>query len=559
MQKYFPGKSPATSILCRCLLYMALVPFAFPQAMSDVPGYLHATPATHSLSGTVVNSISGEPVRRALVQAGSSAGGNPVSVFTDAEGRFEFASLPESEIVLSVRKPGFFNELELRHSDSSPYDLVHLGADASSVVLKLVPESTIVGHVVSSKGEPIEDSTIRIFQEHIVEGRKRWDLRSQVSTDEDGQFRLANLVPGQYLLVAGPDLPGSFTPVARRSSRLRGYGTTFYPGVPNLQAATPLAITGGQQLQADFSLRSEPLFKVSGTILGVPVGTPVNVQFETQTGEILPATVGVDANEKFQARVPAGAYVLQLRGPAQAGQAQAADLPLVVDADMENLTFALAPEIALPVRVELRHTGAPDVQPYTRSNRQLSSYGLSMVRLISTDKRMQVREFAADRNEKGGALAFHNLAPGRYAVEIAPVPPWYVRSASSGTIDLLREELVISPGHRPEPLEIILRDDSAGLRGTIDADGKPSGGTVLLFSDHMSLEHVQTASAQNGTEFLFSGLAPGDYKVLAFDSVEGLEFKNPEVLGPYLSKAVSVTLQPNDVARVNLERMIRTK
>jgi len=537
---------------------MALVPFAFPQAMSDIPGSIRATPATHSLSGTVVNSISGEPVRRALVQAGSSAGGNPISVFSDAEGRFEFASLPESEIVLSVRKPGFFNELEL-HPDFSHYELVHLGADASSVVLKLVPEGTIVGHVVSSKGEAIEDSTIRIFQEHIVEGRKRWDLRSQVSTDEDGQFRVANLVPGQYLLVAGPDLPGSFTPFARRSSRLRGFGTTFYPGVPNLQAATPLSIAGGQQVQADFSMKSEPLFKISGTILGVPVGTPVNVQFETQTGEILPATVGVDANEKFQARVPAGAYVLQLRGPDQAGQAQASDLPLVVNADMENLTFALSPEIALPVRVELRPTGAPDVQPYTRSNRQLSSYGLSMVRLISTDKRMQVKEFAADRNEKGGALAFHNLAPGRYVVEIAPVPPWYVRSASSGTIDLLREELVISPGHRPEPLEVILRDDGAGLRGTIEADGKPSGGTVLLFSDHMSLEHVQTASAQNGAEFLFSGLAPGEYKVLAFDSVEGLEFKNPEVLGPYLSKAVSVTLQPNDVARVNLERMIRTK
>ncbi len=536
---------------------MAMVPFAFPQAIPNLPGSIRATPATHSLSGTVVNSISGEPVRRALVQAGSSAGGNPISVFSDAEGRFEFASLPESEIILSVRKPGFFNELEL-HPEASPYELVHLGADTSSVVLKLLPESTIVGHVVNTKGEAIEDSLIRIFQEHIVEGRKRWDLRSQINTDEDGQFRLGNLVPGQYLLVAGPDLPGSFTPFARRSSRLQGFGTTFYPGVSNLQAAIPLAIAGGQQLQADFSLKAEPLFKVSGTVLGVPVGTPISVQFETPTGEILPAT-DVDENEKFQARVPAGAYVVQLRGPPQAGQAQASDLPLVVNADVENLTFALAPEIALPVRVELRPTGAPDVQPYTRSNRQLSSYGLSMVRLVSTEKRMQVKEFMADRNEKGGALAFHSLAPGRYAVEIAPVPPWYVRSAISGTTDLLREELLISPGRRPEPMEIILRDDGAGLRGTINTDGKPSGGTVLLFSEHMSLEHAQTASAQNGSEFLFSGLAPGDYKVIAFDSVEGLEFRNPEALGSYLSKAVSVTLQPNEVARVNLERIIRTK
>ena len=50
-----------------------------------------------------------------------------------------------------------------------------------------------------------------------------------------------------------------------------------------------------------------------------------------------------------------------------------------------------------------------------------------------------------------------------------------------------------------------------------------------------------------------SGLAPGAYNVIALDHVDGLEYTNPEVIGPYLSSAQHVVLQPNQKLELNLE------
>jgi hypothetical protein len=49
------------------------------------------------------------------------------------------------------------------------------------------------------------------------------------------------------------------------------------------------------------------------------------------------------------------------------------------------------------------------------------------------------------------------------------------------------------------------------------------------------------------------GLAPGEYSVLALDHLDGLEYTNPEVINPYLSKAQHVVLQPNQKIELYLE------
>jgi len=505
-----------------------------------------------------VNSVTGEPVRRALVQVGSSAGGGQISMLTDAEGRFEFPALPESELVLTARKPGFFNDLEL-HPEYFHYDTIHLASDTSSVVLKLHPESSIFGHVLTLK-DPVEDCPVRVFEERIVDGRKQWEQRGQTMTDEDGQFRVANLVPGQYLLVAGPNLASAQAALFQvRSARPEGFGTIFYPGVSELEAATPVTVAGGQQLQVDFSLKPEPIFSISGTVVGLGEGVHPALQIVNRAGEALSIPVNFDRQTgKFKTKLPGGAYVIQLRGQDSAGLLFASDLPLTVHADVEGICLPLGPSITLPITVDLGVTGMTEVPD--QANRLLrNAEGISSVRLIPREKQFQVQEFQAERNEKSRALAVRNLTPGRYTVEITAAPPWYVRAVTSGTTDLLREDLVIAGGRRPDPLEVVLRDDSSSLHGTIHADGQPSGGTVLLFSDQRSLEHAQTAVVQNGAEFLFSGLAPGDYKVLAFDSIEGLEFRNADAVSPYLSRAVAVTLQPNEATNVNLEQIRREK
>ena len=130
---------------------------------NDAPEPSPPPPSTSafSLSGVVVNSVTGEPVRRALVQVAGPplTTATPLTLLTDSEGRFQFSDLPESDITLVAHKPGFFSDQELHPENYQP-SIVHLGANTPSMVLKLLPEGSISGHVSTTKGDPLEDLSL---------------------------------------------------------------------------------------------------------------------------------------------------------------------------------------------------------------------------------------------------------------------------------------------------------------------------------------------------------------------------------------------------------------
>jgi hypothetical protein len=177
------------------------------------------------------------------------------------------------------------------------------------------------------------------------------------------------------------------------------------------------------------------------------------------------------------------------------------------------------------------------------------------VRLMSSEVHLVPQEFQADNDVADRSFAVRNFSPGKYFVDLQPNPPWYVQSATSGTTDLLREELVITPGHHPDPIDIVLHDDGATVSGSVRVEGQPVAGAVLLVPEQGSMTQVRLAQAVPGGEFIFDRVPPGEYKLLAFDSVESLEFRNPLVMASYLSKAAQVTLRPNEQANLTVEEI----
>jgi len=512
------------------------------------------TSSPHSLSGTVVDAVTGEPVRRAMVQAAPVNSSQLRSVLTDSEGRFEFSGLPESEISVLAHKPGFFSGADLNPGDFQP-EVVHLVNDTASVTLKLVPEAIVAGHVATVKGDPIEDTLVRIFREVITNGYRHWEAKSQATTEEDGQFRMVGLTPGRYLLAAGPNVP-SVRAIRNRGVRKEGFGTMFYPGVSDMDAATPFLLSGGQQVTADFALKLEPLFQISGMVVGFSAGSAVEVKFATKSGEVIPSPIDVDMQTgRFHGAIPGGSYILQARGSDSAGRLSATDLPLIVSGDVQGIALALGSSINIPVNVELRPSSNSAEGIATANFLPGREIAASAVRLISTDARIDNVEYQAEKN-KDGTLAFHNLVPGRYSLDVSTMAPWYVRSATSGTINLLREDAVIGSGRRLDPIEVVLRDDGARLKGKVLVDGQAAGGWVLVCADQELLTQARTTLIAAGAGFEFAGLAPGEYKVLAFDrdTFAALEFRNADVLASYLPKATTVVLQAGEEATINIER-----
>ena len=150
----------------------------------------------YSLTGIVVNSVTGAPIRSALVQITFS---RQLSTLTGSDGKFKFEGLPSGQTAVSVRKPGFFSEEEI-HSLTNTQRMFSTGPDSAPAVLKLVPEGVIFGTIRGEEGEPLEGMNVRLTRNSFNSGHKRREAQATVQTDETGAFRFAELIPAIYFL-----------------------------------------------------------------------------------------------------------------------------------------------------------------------------------------------------------------------------------------------------------------------------------------------------------------------------------------------------------------------
>lgn len=510
--------SMATFGLCLAL-YFALSAMAttIVQRKSDAP-----STGPYSFSGVVLNDATGEPVPRAVVQIGASF---TRATFADSEGHFEFTDLPEVQAAIYAAKPGFF-----------PFErtqTIQIGPKTDAVVLKLSPEASIVG-TVEADGEPVEKLPIQVYASQVINGRRQMSLISTTDTDEDGLFRVKALRPGNYYLAAGPSAMGQETIAANAEV----YPETFYPGVGEISSAGTIQVLAGQQAQATIKLQPETPVEISGTVIGAAHSDDVRMQIFGWASYALPWSIHCEANTgKFSTRLLPGRY--KLRAYSQAtGQNMVGERELNVTANMAGITISLAPLASIPVVFRQETSG--------QQERQLPIVGLA-------GKQMPYGPAATiyARPIRGtGNFVIDGIFPGTYRLQANSHNTWYVQSASSGGIDLLHEDLVMTQDTMPAPIEIGVRGDGATLRGAISSEGKGVPGVVVLVSENANHDITSMPTAEDG-RFVVQGIAPGDYSLLAFDRLDQVEYMNPEVLSGYLSKANHVTLQPNQTLEIN--------
>jgi Carboxypeptidase regulatory-like domain len=443
-----------------------------------------------------VNSVTGEPIRRALVQIYMALGH---AIMTDDSGHFEFKGLPSGQTTVNVRKPGFFSEGEAARKGPMPV-AVTVGPETDAIVLKLIPEAAIQGKIRSEDGEPIEAAPVMAFALHINNGHKIWDQAGSTRTDEDGEFRIANLTPGTYYLEAGPKLRSSF-PNARSATRQLGFAAAYYAGTPARESATAIELGPGQQFEAGLLLKPEPLFHITGAISGLSDSQDTSVQVVNQYGEAVRVPVRLDQETgEFQANVPAGSYLLRATTWSERGQSSSTEVPLVVHSDVDRLQIALSPPHSIPVMVKL--------EPVHRHERsELQAVRLVSVRFRVTDPAQAAPEYSSnvEKTQNRLALVIHDLAAGKYSVEVQPTGDWYVRQARCGSTDLLNDQLTVLPGVQTPPIEIVLRDDGATIRGKVDMGEGQKRAAVVVVPSHAA-EKAKMVWTSPGGDFAQSAL-----------------------------------------------------
>src|ERR1700746_3413203 len=196
----------------------------------DGTGDKSSSTGPYTLSGIVVDALTGAPIRRALVQL---VGPQSRLVLTDEGGKFRFENLARGQGRINAQKPGYANS-----SSESP-TMVTIGADTSLLVLKLEPESAIAVKVTGEDGEGVEGLPVRVLSSQVQDGRRYWGTHGGRETDEQGESRAGNLPPGKYYVSVGP----SFRPVGHVGDGAQGsdvgYPRVFYPNAGEMEGAAP--------------------------------------------------------------------------------------------------------------------------------------------------------------------------------------------------------------------------------------------------------------------------------------------------------------------------------
>jgi hypothetical protein len=500
---------------------------------------------TYVVEGTVINSVTGEPVRGALVQIHID---QQVSLLTGPDGKFHFDSVPQSQVTITVRKPGFFTEQEISQGPM-PNQLTQVGPGMKPVIMKLIPEGAIYGRITDSDGDPIQDLQIGLVQAAIVNGQRSWQRMGSQQSKDDGEFRFFGLLPGAYYLRTESTPVANLRVGANSAAARGGYPSNYYPGISDLGSATAIAVEPAKEVRADFSVRREVLYQVSGRVIGAPKQMPLNIQVLGSDGEWFNGGVQMDPRAgTFTAFVPKGSYVIKAYANDNNGPQGVAVQSVNVNGDVAGLSLAITPLATIPVDVRFEITQNTNSVPYSTDMQPVS------VTLVSKGTVFTNQGYTATMQgqPEGQSFAVRNVEPGRYTVQLMPTGHWYIESARCGQVNLVTEDLNVQTGGPGQPIEIVLRDDFATVSGAISLDGQPAKGTVLLIPDGNPRGAVALLTNPDG-RFQKEDLPPDDYKVIAFDRVDGLEYTNTEAMRAYFSWEQPLHVSPNGQATVQLE------
>jgi len=540
------------------------------------------TPQTESVRGTVVNSVTREPIGRALVFSPD----NRFATLTDSEGHFEFtvpapsAATAEggrmiisvrngslSAISLMARKPGFLDGRQ-----AIPATV------GKELTIAQVPEALIVGRVVLPSSEAPDRIQVELYHRQVQDGRAHWVMKSQVTTKSTGEFRFADLPAGSYKLLTRELLdrdPLTFNP----RGPLFGYPPVYFPAAGDFVSAETIPLAAGKIFQADITLVKQPYYPIKVAVTNAQPGLGMQVVVSPQ-GNRGPGYALGAGQGTIEGMLPSGTYTVEAASFGPNSVAGSVSIT-VKGAGTEGASLALVPDSSIDVNVKEEFTN-PDsaagqgVVTFSGPTRGPAITIRSGPRLYLNMQLEPADDFGLGQGASFGRtagpagefLTIDNVRPGRYWVKVNS-SRGFASSVTSGGIDLQHEPIVVSAGSSP-PIEVTMRDDWAEVEGSVEGIASPFGETdASPFQNGMSFEaaaHVyfvplpdsngefrETWVGRDG-KFNLQQLPPGAYRVLAFDHEQPeLEYRSAEAMRAYDSKGQVMRLVGSQKEQLRLQ------
>ena len=170
-----------------------------------------------------MDAVSGKPVKDVtLLLALTTGTATPSRGKSDEEGRFAFKDLEAGGYVLIADHPRFARQTYGSRNGLLGGTILTLstGQDMRTLAFKLQPNAVASGRVLDEDGEPMPDVMVAALKGMYQRGRRQFMPLGSAMTNDLGEYRIANLAAGRYLLSATLMKPPS-APSRRATSRRR--------------------------------------------------------------------------------------------------------------------------------------------------------------------------------------------------------------------------------------------------------------------------------------------------------------------------------------------------
>ena len=494
---------PALLLLAAQLTVGQQRPTAIRRDGPPVPDQSNYTGPKGSISGTVTDSVTGAPIRKAQVNC------NGTIAVTDASGSFTFDQLPPASYFINAQQSNY--PQTPMASPPTPLTLAP-GEQKRGFEIKLTPGAALSGHITDDDGDPLPNCNVA-----VITRNRNQAMPGNAVTNKSGDYAITNLPAAKYYLEArcqAPFLqPRPFAPPdAVLPGPQLGYATRFYPGAAGFSGAQKITLASAQELRGyDFRMVAQKVSTLSIRLAGIEhtgQNRPMVSLTPEDTGPAPPPARPMDTRSGFVDprtglahiyNVPPGNYKLQIFSFAGERVILARQL-VAIGEESREIVVQVTPPTPL--------SGTLLVQGQTAEPRP--------TRLWVSQPDEQGMQAQAEL-KPDGSFTFRALAPGRYHAAIDT--GGFIQTVLIGSDSFEGPDFELKPG-AAGPLRIEVSSATGAISGTIDT-GSAQPPPIQLVATFLGRGSTQIQITDTGQPGKYSSrLPPGHYRIYAFERTQ---------------------------------------
>jgi protocatechuate 3,4-dioxygenase beta subunit len=523
-----------------------------------------------SIAGIVVKEPGSQPLKKVMVQVvaeDQKQGGNYTAT-TDADGHFRVENVAPGRYQLFLEKTGLV-EVNGRgiKADVNVFT-VQAGHAVEDLLFRMLPTAIISGRITDEDGDPM--SGVRIVAQKKKPGKATRETAASESTNDLGEYRLSGLFPGQYWIVAMPppdmrdyEKPPEKSPPGTNQSDVQPdprYVTTYYPGTYDAMQASAITLKAGDEMPVNLTLTPSRTYRVRGIVTGVTAGQKATVDLVSKAGDSVHSNeVGPDG--QFESRgIAPGSYVLRASAGTESRPLTARQDISVVAADVDAVKLTPLPSFQLSghLRLEGRAPG------------ELTQYSVNLRAAEVTDDPgfFMSQDFFGENApvDRLGNFEWKNVIPGNYIVQVygGDGQGFFLKSVALGGRDIATGFTASGPA----TLDLLVSYKGGTVEGVV-VDKEKDVDTDHVNNDHPVAnaavvavpeekyrklpDRFVTGSTDQHGSFTIRGLAPGSYRLYAWQDVEEGVWRDPDFLKSQEANGTALKVEEGSRQQVELK------